>query len=66
MTKNVLGIDVAKSKLEVVLLVNGKEVVGQFENSAKGFKRMRSWLKFHGAGGGGRGACVSGGDRPVF
>lgn len=50
MAKNVLGIDVSKDKLDVVLLVDGKDMVGQFENSAKGFKRMRSWLKFHQAG----------------
>ena len=50
MAKNVLGIDVSKDKLEVVLLVNGKDMAGGFENSAKGFKRLRNWLKFHGAG----------------
>lgn len=47
MSKNILGIDVSKQKLDVVLIVNGKELVGQFENTGKGFKRLKSWLRFH-------------------
>jgi len=52
MAKNVLGIDVSKDKLDVLLLLDGKELPGQFANSGKGFKALRKWLKFNGAGGG--------------
>ena len=48
MVKKVLGIDVSKDKLDVLLLLDGKVVSGQFANSAKGFKALKKWLKFHG------------------
>lgn len=48
MAKNILGIDVSKDKLDVLLLCEGKKVSGQFANGAKGFKQLRKWLKFHG------------------
>lgn len=50
MIKTVLGIDVSKDKFDVLLLVSGKEVSGEFANDAKGFKSLKKWLKFHGAG----------------
>ena len=45
MSKNILGIDVAKKKLDVTLLFNHKSLNKQFENSAKGFKLLAGWLK---------------------
>ena len=45
MNKNVLGIDIAKRKIDVALLVAGQSVIKQFENSPKGFKLLTAWLK---------------------
>jgi len=44
MSRSVLGIDVAKSKLDVVLLLNDKALVKKFDNNMKGFKLLRGWL----------------------
>lgn len=44
-TKTVLGIDVAKRKLDVALLINGKTFTRQFDNSPPGFKLLSGWLK---------------------
>ncbi len=50
MVMSVLGIDVSKNKLDVFLLLEEKAVAGQFENGAKGFKKLKSWLKFNKSG----------------
>lgn len=44
MSKVVLGIDVAKKKLDVALLLNGKTVTKKFDNSGKGFALLQGWL----------------------
>ena len=44
MSKTVLGIDVAKSKLDVALMLNGKALMKKFDNSIKGFKLLQGWL----------------------
>ena len=42
---NALGIDVAKAKLDVVLLDDAlQEHSGVFDNSPKGFKQLQQWL----------------------
>ena len=43
---NALGIDVAKAKLDVVLLNEAsQEQSGVFANNATGFKQLQHWLK---------------------
>jgi len=44
MSKTVLGIDVAKSKLDVALMFNGKVLMKKFDNNIKGFKLLQGWL----------------------
>lgn len=44
MSKTVLGIDVAKSKLDVALMLNGKALMKKFDNNIKGFKLLQGWL----------------------
>ncbi len=44
MSQATLGIDVAKLKLDVALLMAGKTDVKQFENSPKGFHALQTWL----------------------
>lgn len=44
MSKTVLGIDVAKSKLDVALMLNGKALMKKFDNNIKGFRLMQGWL----------------------
>lgn len=44
-TKPVLGIDVAKRKIDVALLFENKSLTNQFENSPKGFKLLQAWFK---------------------
>jgi transposase len=44
MSKITLGIDVAKLKLDVALLCEGKTVTKQFANSLAGFKLLQAWL----------------------
>ena len=41
----ILGIDVAKKKIDVVLLFENKSLAKQFENSTKGFKLLHAWFK---------------------
>ena len=41
----VLGIDVAKNKLDVALLFEDKTLERQFSNSASGFKDLAKWLR---------------------
>lgn len=45
MSKNILGIDIAKLKIDVVLLFENKSLSKQFDNSPKGFKLLAAWLK---------------------
>lgn len=44
-SKSILGIDVAKQKLDVCLLFENKSLAKQFDNSPKGFKLLSAWLK---------------------
>ena len=44
MAKSILGIDVAKHKLDVALLNDGKTISKQFANSPEGFAALRAWL----------------------
>ena len=44
MSKTVLGIDVAKLKLDVALIIDGKVLVKKFDNNNKGFKLLQGWL----------------------
>lgn len=44
MSKTVLGIDVAKKKLDVALMIDGKTLTRKFENSLKGFALLQGWL----------------------
>lgn len=44
MLKTILGIDVAKSKLDVALMIGDKTLVKRFDNNKKGFKLLRGWL----------------------
>jgi transposase len=43
-SKTILGIDVAKRKLDVFLVFENKSFANQFENSLKGFKLLSAWL----------------------
>lgn len=44
MSKTVLGIDVAKSKLDVALMLNDRALMKKFDNNIKGFKLLQGWL----------------------
>jgi hypothetical protein len=44
MSKTVLGIHVAKSKLDVALMLNSKVLMKKFDNTIKGFKLLQGWL----------------------
>lgn len=44
MSKTVLGIDVAKKKLDAALMFDGKTLKRKFDNSLKGFNLMQGWL----------------------
>ncbi|MBK7706809.1 MAG: IS110 family transposase [Acidobacteria bacterium] len=45
MSQNYLGIDVSKSKFDVVLLVGEKSVSKEFANTPKGMKLLQGWLR---------------------
>jgi len=45
MKQHILGIDVAKRKLDVALIFNGKTLTKQFDNSKQGFKLLNAWLE---------------------
>jgi len=45
MSKKILGIDVAKRKIDVALLFDNKSLTKEFDNSLKGFKLLTAWLK---------------------
>lgn len=44
MSKVVLGIDVAKKKLDVALMFDRRTLTRKFDNSAKGFGLLQGWL----------------------
>lgn len=44
MSKSVLGIDVAKKKLDVCLMFDSKVLMKKFDNTIKGFKLLLGWL----------------------
>lgn len=44
MSKNILGIDIAKLKIDVALVRESKTFTNQFDNSPKGFKLLAAWL----------------------
>jgi transposase len=45
MSETVLGIDVAKKKLDACLLTDGKVLVKKFDNDTKGIKLLEGWLR---------------------
>ena len=45
MSKTILGIDVAKQKLDVALVFESKTLTKQFNNSPKGFNLLNAWLQ---------------------
>ena len=45
MSKNILGIDIAKRKIDVALIFENKILTKQFDNSTKGFNLLAAWLK---------------------
>jgi transposase len=49
MLKNVLGIDIAKSKFDVALLIDKKYKIKVFSNNAQGYKALCEWLDRNGA-----------------
>lgn len=44
MSKTVLGIDVAKKKLDVALMFNSKVLMKKFDNTVNGFRLLQGWL----------------------
>jgi transposase len=44
MSEAILGIDVAKKKLDVALIFDGRTLARKFDNSPKGFKLLQGWL----------------------
>jgi transposase len=44
MSEAILGIDVAKKKLDVALMFNDRTLTRKFDNSPKGFKELQGWL----------------------
>lgn len=44
LSKIILGIDIAKKKMDVVLLFNNKVLNRRFSNSLKGFRLLQGWL----------------------
>ena len=45
MSQPVLGIDIAKRKLDVALIFNGQTFSNKFDNSNQGFKLLNAWLE---------------------
>jgi len=45
MSETILGIDVAKKKLDVALMFNDRTLTHKFANSPKGFKELQGWLR---------------------
>jgi transposase len=49
MSEAILGVDIAKRKFDVALLINGKLKHKVFSNNQEGFEELELWLKKHGA-----------------
>jgi len=49
MSGSILGVDIAKKKFEVALLINGKLKHKVFTNDEEGFEELELWLKKQGA-----------------
>jgi transposase len=49
MTECILGVDIAKKKFDVALLINGKLKHKVFSNNQEGFQELELWLKKQGA-----------------
>src|SRR6476659_590555 len=47
--KHILGVDIAKDKLDCCLLSGGQTFTLQCANTARGFKQLMRWLKASGA-----------------
>ena len=47
MTQSILGVDIAKRKFDVALLINGKLKHKVFANSQEGFSELTMWLEKH-------------------
>ena len=45
MSETVLGIDVAKKKLDACLMMDGKVLAKKFDNDTKGIKLLQGWLR---------------------
>lgn len=45
MSETVLGIDVAKKKLDACLMIGGKVFVKKFDNNTRGIKLLQGWLR---------------------
>jgi len=45
MSETVLGIDVAKKKLDLCLMTGGKVLMKKFDNDAKGIRLLQGWLR---------------------
>lgn len=45
MSETILGIDVAKKKLDACLVTGGKMLMKKFDNDAKGIKLLEGWLR---------------------
>ena len=45
MSAPVLGVDVAKQRIEVALLVDGKVKNKSFKNTTEGFEALALWLR---------------------
>ena len=45
MEQPILGIDVAKQKLDAALLLHQQTLIRQFDNSSSGFKLLQTWLE---------------------
>lgn len=45
MSETILGIDVAKKKLDACLMMNGKVLAKKFTNDIKGIKLLEGWLR---------------------
>jgi transposase len=49
MSEAILGVDIAKRKFDVALLINGKLKHKVFSNNQEGFEELELWFKKHGA-----------------
>lgn len=45
MEKAILGIDVSKQELAVVMLVSGRKKSSSFNNTLEGYKKLQTWIE---------------------